>query len=149
MHRGLIATAAAAAGILLGGCQHRTLNGTVRLVGPAPRAEVLLMPTSGGPGVPLAGPPSLEQVIGLDVAAVGTQEGRVFRVDRFTVVSANGIPATDGRLLHERDRLYLATPDGSRHALINPPPGLRNLVGRRVWVSGPLDREPVAYGMIE
>jgi hypothetical protein len=32
---------------------------------------------------------------------------------------------------------------------VNPPPLLRSSVGHRAWVSGALDRAPVAYGIIE
>jgi hypothetical protein len=36
-----------------------------------------------------------------------------------------------------------------RHALVNPSPNLRAHVGARVWVSGSLDQEPIAYGIIQ
>jgi hypothetical protein len=149
MRRALCLAALSAAAALLGGCQHRTLGGTVRVTGVAPFMEMLLVPSSGGQGIPLSGPPALNQVVGLEIAAVGQDEAGKFRVERFNVISANGIPATDGRLVQEGDRFQVVTEGGARHTLVSPPPGLRSHVGRRVWVSGPLDREPVAYGVIE
>jgi hypothetical protein len=109
----------------------------------------VLAPPGGGESIPLLGPPALERVAGLEIAATGRHEGSKFRVERFTVIAANGVPATDGQLESENGSLVLLTRDGVRHTIVSPPPGLRAHVGRRVWVSGPLDREPVAYGMIE
>ncbi|MGH7519172.1 MAG: hypothetical protein ACREOC_17195 [Gemmatimonadales bacterium] len=135
-------------GAALGACHHPTLDGTVRVSGVDPFPEVLLLPAGGGKGIPLAGPPARARVAGLEITAVGRQEGATFQVERFTVVAANEVPATDGRLVDEGGRLYLVTADGARHALVGPPPGLRAHAGKRAWVRG-LDREPVAYGIIE
>ncbi len=146
---GRVAVLVVLGGAALGGCHHQTLNGIVRVGGVEPFPEVRLIPAGGGKGVPLSGPPALARVAGLEIAAVGRQEGATFRVERFTVVAANGVPAADGRLLDKGGSLYLVTADGTRHALVGPPPGLRAHAGHRVWVSGPLEREPVAYGIIE
>lgn len=151
---GRVAVLIVLGGAALGGChhqrlEHQTLDGTVRVGGVERFPEVVLVPAGGGKGVPLRGPPALARVAGLEITAVGRQEGATFRVERFTVVAANGVPAADGRLLDKGGSLYLVTADGTRHALVGPPPGLRAHAGHRVWVSGPLEREPVAYGIIE
>jgi hypothetical protein len=91
----------------------------------------------------------LRHVDGLGVLLVGTRHDRFLTVQQFTVVSANGVPATDGRLVVAGDTVVLVTADGLRHPLVHPSPTLRTNIGGRVWVSGPLDREPVAYGMID
>jgi Protein of unknown function (DUF5818) len=65
------------------------------------------------------------------------------------VTSANGLPATDGRLSLERGTLVLTTADGRRYPLTHPSPVLRANVGARVWVAGAISREPVSYGIIQ
>jgi hypothetical protein len=149
MPRGRHLTALGTAAALLAGCSHPTLNGIVRVTGVMPFQEVVLARGDGGESIPLLGPPALERVAGLEIAATGSYEGAKFRVERFTVVGANGLSATDGTLERDNGNVVLVTRDGGRHTLVSPPPGLRAQMGRRVWVSGPLDREPVAYGVIE
>ena len=80
---------------------------------------------------------------------IGRLAGTELGVERFVVVAANGVPATDGWLVAEGAVLYLVTADGQRHPLVRPSPNLWAHAGSRAWVSGPLDREPVAYGIIE
>jgi hypothetical protein len=123
--------------------------GTVHVVGVEALPKVTLTPDAGGKALTLLGPPALKRVDGLRVAVVGRLAGGELRVERFTVVGANGVPATDGRLVADGAVLYLVTADGERHALVRPSPNLWAHAGGRVWVSGPLDREPVAYGIIE
>jgi hypothetical protein len=68
---------------------------------------------------------------------------------RFTVTAAKGQPATDGTLADDAGALYLVTVDGRWHVLGHPPAELHAHVGARVWIAGPLDREPLAFGVIE
>ena len=126
-----------------------SLTGTVQVVGVEAAPMITLVPDGGGRAVTLTGAPTLARVDGLHVAVVGRRAGPALGVERFTVVAANGLPATDGRLLAEGDVLYLVTVDGVRHRLVRPSPVLAAHVGSRVWVSGPIDQEPVAYGIIE
>jgi hypothetical protein len=126
-----------------------SLAGKVQVVGVQASPRIVLVRDGGAGTLTLVGPPSLANVAGLRVGAVGRIEGAKLSVSRFTVLEANGVPATDGRLLVQGDDLYLETADGTRHRLVQPSPKLRSQVGRRVWVAGPLDREPVAYGFIE
>lgn len=128
-----------------------SLRGHVQVVGVAEQPTVTLVPDGGGHAVLLNGPSIglLRKVDGLVVDVIGTTNGRDMLVDHFTVVAANGLPATDGRLAMSGDTLLLITADGVRHPLVRPSPVLRARVGHRVWVSGRLDREPVGYGIIQ
>ena len=123
--------------------------GRVQLVGVAAVPRVTLVPADGGRALTLVGPPSLRNLDGLGVAVVGRRSGSELRVTRFVVVAANGVAATDGRLIADGRTLYLETVDRVRHPLVAPSPRLWEHVGSRAWVSGPLDHEPVAYGIIE
>lgn len=153
---------ALAAGVALAGCrranagtmgiekaQTDSLVGIVHVIGVEARPEVTLTLDDAKSSVILDGPASLRHLSELRVAVVGERAGARLVVRRFTVLSANGVPATDGVIAAERESLFLVTSDGTRHRLVGPPPLLRNSVGRRVWISGPLEREPVAYGIIE
>ena len=126
-----------------------SLEGIVRVVGVEAFPQVVLALDSASPAVTLDGPASLRRVAGLRVAVVGERSGARLAVRRFIVLAANGVPATDGVLAADGDTLVLVTSDGTRHRLVNPPPLLRSSVGHRAWVSGALDRELVAYGIIE
>jgi hypothetical protein len=131
-----------------------TIVGTVRLVGTDSSSQVILVPTFGGLPVKLIGLSTLRSVEGLRVQVVGTQASDRRWPDRmtvrlFTVVAAHGQPTIDGTVAEDGGTLYVVTADGVRHALVRPSPNLRAHVGARVWVSGPLDREPSAYGIIE
>jgi hypothetical protein len=130
--------------------QRDSLVGKVQVVG-ADLPDVSFLPADGAHALFLRGPlvPLLRHADGLGVAIVGTRTGRSFSVDRFTVISANGVPATDGRLAVRGDTLVLITADGVAHALVQPPPALRDHVGGRAWVAGRIDQEPVSYGIIE
>jgi hypothetical protein len=126
-----------------------SIVGIVHVVGVEALPRVTLAPDGGGEALTLVGPSALKRVDGLRVAVIGRLAGTELSVERFTVVAANGVPATDGRLVADGAVLYLVTADGARHPLVRPSPNLWAHAGGRVWVSGPLDREPVAYGIIE
>ncbi|HEU4587883.1 MAG TPA: hypothetical protein VFS11_04505 [Gemmatimonadales bacterium] len=158
---------ALAVGLVAAGCHHRngneaeqrgrqadpemadTLEGTVQVGGVQAFPKVTLLGDSGARSATLEGPATLARVAGLRIAVYGRQQDDKFVVKQFRVVSANGVPATDGRLVAEGEGLALETADGARHPLGRPSPGLRQYVGQRVWVAGSLDREPVSYGVIE
>lgn len=123
--------------------------GKVQVVGVDPFPQVILVRDGKSKTLTLIGSPALGRLNGLRIAAVGRAADSRLTVARFTVLEANGVPATDGRLIADTAALYLQTSDGVRHRLVSPSPRLRARAGSRVWVSGPLDREPVAYGFIE
>jgi hypothetical protein len=126
-----------------------SVAGSVRVVGVDALPQVVLAPDDKSAAITLDGAPSLRRVAGLRVAVVGERTGTHLTVRRFTVLAANGVPATDGILAADRTSIVLITADGTRHPLVNPPPALRANLGHRAWVSGPLDHEVIAYGIIE
>jgi hypothetical protein len=126
-----------------------SLEGIIRVVGLDALPVVTLALGNATRVVTLDGPASLRRASGLRVAVLGRQRGDRFAVARFVVLAANGVPATDGVLARDGDDTVLVTSDGVRHHLVNPPPPLRDNLGHRAWVSGPLDREAVAFGIIE
>lgn len=128
-----------------------TARGTITVVGVQPATDVVLQPAAGGPSLILSTDEqeSLNRVSGLDVWVEGTRVGSThFVVSRFAVRSADGIAAADGVLTGEDGRVLLVTADGRRLPLAQPTAALRNQIGARVWISGPLDRAPVSFGII-
>lgn len=151
-----------AAGALLAACHHAvrpaaaesrsrvdSIVGIVRVVGVDQLPQVTLALDDASPAVSLDGPASLRRVAGLRIAVVGERTGARLVVRRFTVLAANGVPAIDGIITADGESVALVTQDGTRHRLVHPPQPLRANIGHRAWVSGPLDREPVAFGIIE
>ena len=133
-----------------------TLRGTVAVVGAAPVTRVVLRPAGGGADIELVGAQrdALARVAGAEVRVAGrhtrgTASAPALEVASFAVTAVDGQPAVDGRLEREGGQLVLVTADGRRIRLVQPPAALADLVGGRVWVAGPLDREPQAFGLIE
>jgi hypothetical protein len=161
--RRIVLAIVCAAGIANLGCHHAadrtraeikatagadSLQGTVTIVGVDAFPKAMLTLDDGGPALTLIGADALRSVAGLRIAVVGVRLGAQFTVEKFAVVAANGVPAIDGTLVEDGGALFVVTPDGVRHRLVNPSAALRGVVGHRVWVSGPLDHPPVAYGII-
>jgi hypothetical protein len=126
-----------------------SVKGIVRVVGVDALPQLTLIRDDGSPALTLIGVESLRRVAGLRVAVAGILRGTQLTVSRFHVIAANGVPAIDGTLALRGGALTLETEDGTRHTLVSPSPALRAAVGHRVWISGPLDRPAVAYGIIE
>jgi hypothetical protein len=136
-----------------------TIVGVVQLTGTDSSASINLLPASAngetyGRPIKLAASPPLRSVNGLEVRIVGTQASDrrwpgMVNVLSFAVIAVKGQTATDGMLADDAGALYLVTADGRWHALTHPPAALRAHIGARVWIAGPLDREPVAFGVIE
>jgi hypothetical protein len=129
--------------------QPDTEIGTIQVTGTEPFPRLILRPENGDLPLRLIGPPVLQRVDGLQIQIAGKRAGDQFTVKSFLVVGANGQPATDGTLVQDGGTLYIVTEDGTRHPLVHPSPNLRAHVGGRVWVSGPLDQPPIAYGIIQ
>lgn len=126
-----------------------TLRGTVQVVGSEPGTSVVLT-DSGGKSVTLMGEETaLRSLAALEVAVEGRRESpEIFRVERVAVRAANGVPATDGRLARDGAGWVLVTADGRRLPVAALPHDLRGRAGARVWLAGPLDRAPDAFGII-
>ena len=114
--------------------------------------DPLYLRVPGGPRIRLAGGETarLARVIGAEVSVRGTLDGiDGMIVEAFLVLSVGGRAAADGVLLKVGDDFFIRLLiDGSMRLLINPPDELKDHVGERVWVTGPDDAAPVAYGVI-
>jgi hypothetical protein len=128
-----------------------TVRGHVQIASSAEMPDVVLIPDADHATLFLRGPQTelLKKVDGLGVAVVGARTGQTMVVDHFTVISANGLPATDGRLTARGDTLVLTSADGVAHPLVHPSPVLRAHIGSRAWIAGPIDKEPVSYGIVQ
>ncbi|HYX80912.1 MAG TPA: hypothetical protein VE714_00870 [Gemmatimonadales bacterium] len=130
-----------------------SVRGIVAVVGTSFDSRVVVRPLAGGGRpVTLIGPQSktVGRLSGADVWVAGPRdEHGQLAVSRFAVRTVDGLPALDGTLIARGDRLLLVTRDGKQHAIGNPPPALRDHVGARIWLTGPLDQGPVTYGIIE
>jgi hypothetical protein len=125
-----------------------TIRGLVLIVGAEPAALPVIQ--VGTRAVNLAGSTAaLRSLDGLEVTAQGRamQDGS-FHVASFQVRALTGIPAVDGILVQENTRFLLHTAAGERLPIAYLPPMLREHLGARVWLAGPLDRSPEAWGII-
>jgi|GEM_PF-510182 len=140
-----------------------TLRGTVAIVGAEPLTEVVLRPAGGGRDVVLQGDvvAELRRVAGVEVWVAGRDAGpavgssavavpgaRAFRVERFEVRRVDGVPAVDGILVVSGDAAYLRTAAGAELPIAHLPTALRGKAGARVWLSGRLDGNIEAFGVI-
>ena len=133
------------------GAPSDSVRGIISVVGTSFDSHVIVRPTSGR-AVTLIGPHArtVGRLSGADVWVTGTRdEHGQLTVGRFAVRTVDGLPAMDGTLIARGDRLFLVTRDGKQHAIANPPAALRDHLGARVWLTGPLDRGPITFGIIE
>jgi hypothetical protein len=97
-----------------------------------------------------AGSAGLASLSGAEVVVWGRRsEQHVLDAVSFAVRTVDGAAAVDGILERSGDAYALRLTDGSRRMVTRPSPALRERVGSRVWVTGPADVEPQAFGIIE
>ncbi len=149
---------------VVAGCAHRVNCGQVTPAAPATDSVVGTVLVTGTPldqqfvlrtatGVTrlhatnAADSTALVRLSGVEVAARGLAEGVTFRVSSVTARRVDGQPVVDGVLRQRGGRLYLETAAGA-FVLGHPPAGLWALTGARVWLGGPLDTGPTAFGVI-
>lgn len=128
-----------------------TVVGTLSVVGSEPATLVSLLPRGGAPAVILGGSalPDLRRAAGTEVWVSGTRsDARSMDVTRFEVRSVHGIPAVDGVIAREGESFVLITQDGRRVPVPRLPHELRERVGARVWLAGPLERDPELFGVV-
>lgn len=140
-----------------------TVRGIIQVVGNEPASVVVLTTGTAEVGalVSLAGAslPLLRGLAGLELMVAGRRTARVdyaaapagapvFEVDQFRVRAVDGVAALDGVLERDGDRHYLRMIDGVRRAIAALPTTLAAQVGARIYLAGPLDRSPTAYGVI-
>jgi hypothetical protein len=128
----------------------RITHGIVSVTGTAFEQRIILK-TGSGPVRLLAtaaDSAALVRVAGTEISARGEEAPRgALRLERFTVISVDGLPVVDGVLRGTPAHLVIATQKGEL-PLGNPPDSLRHLVGARVWIGGPLDAGPNQFGVI-
>jgi hypothetical protein len=126
-----------------------SLRGIVSVTGTAFEQRLVLR--AGNNATPLSASPSdsaaLARMGGVEVLVIGTRSPNFFRVEHFTALNVAGSPVVDGVLRNDSGRLALETTRGTI-LLGNPPTALRNMIGARIWIGGPLDRGPNSYGVI-
>lgn len=128
-----------------------TLRGTVAVVGADPGSLVTLRLQDPDAEVFLQGAelPALKRVQGAEVWIAGRKTGeQSFLVVAFEVRSVDGVATVDGILTGIPGDLVLLTSDGRRLGVRQPGPELPNHTGARVWIAGPLEEAPVAWGII-
>jgi len=113
----------------------------------------LLLRTASGEVVALFGENSapLDSLIGAQVLAQGEQWslGAMY-VESFLILSVNELPARDGLLVRTPTGGYAMdlTAGPSGRPIVRPSPEFQSLVGHRIWVTGPEDGPPMAFGVI-
>ena len=92
---------------------------------------------------------ALRSLAGAEVEVRGTNiAAEAFLVSSFSVRMVDGQPATDGILEEVPEGYGLWMPDNTLKMIVDPPAELIQYVGERVWIAGPADQPPVAFGVI-
>lgn len=133
-----------------------TISGTVQTLGTALDSRVVVLTASGPVAVvgPRAG--SLRLLQGMDVWVQGpvtTATGRAIpprhiTAERFEVRGVAGVAVLDGTLSADGEALTLTDRRGAGTRLTSYPPRLRDLVGRRIWVTRAADGAVASFGVI-
>jgi hypothetical protein len=138
-----------------------SVRGVISIVGTGEQSVIVLAPADGSASLVLDGAVrrAMRAASGLTVVVAGPRGAvratpgapvpmATMTVEWFRVRAVDGVPALDGTLL-ERDGLYFLEMDGGRRAVISAlPEPLRRQVGGWVYIAGPLDVAPVAYGVL-
>jgi hypothetical protein len=93
----------------------------------------------------------LDSLIGAQVLAQGEAWGvGAMYVESFLILSVNDRPVRDGMLVWTPTGGYAMnlTAGAFGRPIVSPSPELQALVGHRVWVTGPEDGPPIAFGVI-
>ena len=102
--------------------------------------------------------PLLRNLTGVDVTIIGRQTSDrdvmasprgafKFMVDSFVVRSSDGVVAHDGILELNNGNYSLRLHDGTRRTITVLPAALREHVGSRIYIVGPVDR-PSTWGVV-
>jgi hypothetical protein len=127
----------------------RVVDGVVTVTGTTFEQQ-LVLETGSGPlrlHASAADSAALVAAAATEVSVRGSDEGAALRVRNFMVTRVGAAPVVDGVIRRDGDRLVLEA-SGGRLVMGNPPTAFWQLIGARVWVQGPLDTGPNAYGVI-
>ena len=72
-----------------------------------------------------------------------------FALADFVVLAVGGRQAMDGVLGENEGRYYLRLTSGDAYWFDDTPSEFDTYIGRRIWVTGWLDRPPLTYGVID
>jgi hypothetical protein len=132
-----------------------TLRGLVVVVRTADQPAVLLRPTGSAEVIPLNGSAvaALRDLEGFEVRVAGMihtvhAERSLADVADFRVLAVEGQPVRDGRLSLRGDSLFVTDSAGTASPIVSPSPILRHDIDRRVWIAGPIDKPPTAFGVV-
>ena len=141
--------------------QQDTARGIVRRVGPDPVSRLSLVSAAGTAPLALTGEQqsALAAAEGLEVMVTGTLTteramdaapggAAVFRVKQFVVRAADGVEAHDGVLRETGGQFLLETSPTARTPIVDLPAALRTQIGARIFLVGPPNRSPQAYGVL-
>lgn len=141
--------------------QSDTLRGVVELTGSLPRSQLILRwgagpsdgaALSGRAAELLSGLTSLEVIVrgrwGQFSPEASPSRLRGFVVEQFLVRAGDGFPAHDGVVAFRDGKWVLVSTDGVQTATPFLPDALRQQQGVRVYLLGPLNKPPHAYGVV-
>jgi hypothetical protein len=126
------------------------LIGIVGATGPT-QIQPVMLTLDDGSTITLTGEAvrPMRSVIGAQTDVRGIRDGvGDFEVSGFLVLAVGGQPAADGMLQQMADGYALQRADGTYRAVLNPSAALLAHLGQRVWVTGPEDAPPAAFGVI-
>ncbi|PHX66228.1 MAG: hypothetical protein CK550_00815 [Gemmatimonadetes bacterium] len=134
-----------------------TVRGIMAITGSEPLTTMQLTTTTGSRWQ-LVGDSlqTLRAAVGLEIMVRGValatdptaRPDAQFAVVRFVVRRADGVAAQDGVIEPDGTGFALRMADDRRASLIDAPLALRERIGARIWWAGPLDRAPIAYGIL-
>jgi hypothetical protein len=132
-----------------------TVRGLVVIVRTVDQPAVLIRPVGSAEVLPVDGPvvAALRDLEGFDVWIGGTATTvhgarSLANASDFRVLGVEGAPVRDGQLILRGDSLLINDSTGTLTPIVRPTEILRHEVDRRVWVAGPYDQPPSAFGVI-
>jgi hypothetical protein len=132
-----------------------TVRGLVVIVRTVDQPAVLIRPVGSAEVLPVDGPvvAALRDLEGFDVWIGGTTTTvhgarSLGNASVFRVLGVEGAPVRDGQLVLRGDSLRINDSTGTLTAIVQPSEILRHEADRRVWVAGPYDQPPSAFGVI-
>jgi len=128
-----------------------TVAGTVTTNSAGHKGTALMLQQDDGSTIGLTGDQAaaMYSVVNDQVEVDGLlDETSQMFVQRFIVVAVGGQPVVDGVLDLTTDGFVLRLTRGGDRGVMDPSDDLQQLVGNRVWLAGPDDAPPTAFGVI-
>ncbi len=133
-----------------------SVRGVVERIGSDPTTQLVVRGADGTVcALQLSAPPPFE---GLEVTLWGRRApgsatmvpgvSCAFAAERYAVRAVDGVAAVDGILRVDGTAFTIETANVARRPVRDVPAPLRTQVGARIYWAGPLDRAPMAYGVL-